>query len=98
MYIICISNHTYQKNCKEIQNQGTSSAFVRTPSARAAKALLIVAAVSSMIGLAMSRTNRGLELKNVAAASAKIRKKKNIYKTQQIYRNIYNYTYVCNRT
>lgn len=49
---------------------GSSSCLVSTPSALAARALLTVAAVSSIIGLAMSRTRRGFELKNVAAASA----------------------------
>lgn len=49
-----------------------SSCLVRTPRALAARALLTVAAVSSIIGLAMSRTIRGFELKNVAAASAEI--------------------------
>ena len=44
--------------------------MVSTPNALAARALLTVAAVSSIIGLAMSRTRRGFELKNVAAASA----------------------------
>lgn len=43
---------------------------MRTFNALATNALLTVAAVSSIIGLAMSRTNRGFELKNVAAASA----------------------------
>lgn len=51
---------------------GTSSCLVRTLSALATRALLTVAAVSSIIGLAMSRTSRGFALKNVAAASAKI--------------------------
>lgn len=47
---------------------------MRAPNALAANALLTVAAVSSIIGLAISRTKRGFELKNVAAASAEKRK------------------------
>lgn len=49
---------------------------MRTLSALVARALVTVAAVSSMIGLAMSRTRRGFALKNVAAASAVNKKKK----------------------
>lgn len=43
---------------------------MRAPSARATKALLIVAAVSSIMGLEMSSTSLGFPLKKLAAASA----------------------------
>ena len=47
-----------------------NSFFVSAFSALADNALVTVSAVSSIMGLAMSKTSRGLELKNAAAASA----------------------------
>lgn len=67
---MCANDYVEKKKKNTKNNHGNISFFVNAPSARAANALPIDAAVSSIIGFIISNTSRGLALKNDMAASA----------------------------